>query len=894
MSTFFFKQFFDNSEEVYELKYCSVNLGIRVVVNSEEDDDELVTSDEEFLYLNPNSETEDYDSDRSGFLCLVEEFVIISGQNVPKDCQGYTKPNDHEMIKKKFKSKAKTTKAEDKSPEQMVVDSDQESDNDKSVRPKRSSRSKTKTNKRTSGEKTNTKKIQKSMVGHENKQTSKSCIEIPEADPSFLQNDFFESHMQYFLSQTMTPTQTSAIIQQTGRFSYMRSPQMDRSTMTLPKEQKREANIMIAPVLALFDEDNHWPTILKTLQHSMFAFRNSSSVTRSLAHRLLAHYDWTKDKVECLPKEKAYYEFLHNDILQQLVNDCLLRCDYSRTDILQIIGGQEGEANAWTFISKLIQFILNQTIKSQKNAEEKSNVDQNNLEGQDLLAISHLQLIVDLLFNDFKQFLNESDNYCTDIRGQNKPLICRVIWSHKSPNYLNSTFKYIIWLIVQVFKKVPKPETTQLLVQMFRIFDLGAECIRIASGNVRPFLNFSLNQPMPTTELVQQLKHESIATNFVMEQLLIASTLPWVTLQFCGLLLANFIVDLKTKYLVEKHRQISLKLVIESLTNARLTSNKSSANTSVSTPTNKTPQNSETESSSKKTTSRRRLSINVVTTPKQNNKTNQTLLRRNKYGENALHIACKKGDSLKVIEILEQTIIGLGPDPNDKDNAGYTPLGDAVYHKQVDCVRALIDWQKKSNKLLDFKSAPEGQTPLHDAIALNAIECAKLLIESGGPELLDVKRKGDDLTPRNLIRTKEMEEAIKLTQDQFKHKSLKISVDGKEEAKLFVKILKSFISSYVKTTNLTKFLQFNGLEPEADPEVDQDSWPDAFSSLFKRDIADTDIPFLIQELSVFLKLPKVVEHLMNLFESNAKEEIEDLEFMTEVLFRKKKLTDLFK
>ena len=109
-----------------------------------------------------------------------------------------------------------------------------------------------------------------------------------------------------------------------------------------------------------------------------------------------------------------------------------------------------------------------------------------------------------------------------------------------------------------------------LLIEMFKLFELSAECQRIGSGNVRPYVSFAFDKPTPITVLFQQLNDQSSAENDVFEKLLNCSNICWIKLQLSGHFMPKFIVDLKNKYFAEKRRKISLKLIVECLKNAKL------------------------------------------------------------------------------------------------------------------------------------------------------------------------------------------------------------------------------------------------------------------------------------------------------------------------------------
>ena len=807
---YYYKQIIDSKEEVIKLKKCFINLGKRIEIPSEDH----ISSDEEFKYFGFNSGTESYDSDLNGFHQIVNEYNRQMANK--SDEQMADKPKTKKLTKRRSNPK-RLKKTHEK---EVEIKMETESNEDKVADP-------------------------------EEDNVMNIC------EQTLLEDDFYETNMQFFMSQSLPMTQSSALIQQNGRFAYYHSKQNKDESL----KERQNIDHLLIPLTDMIDESDCWPLVLKTMTEYMFAFKRSSKYSKYLAHKVLAHYNWSEDKSDIDGEELTLIKRLHNQFLGTFMREILLNC-YSRDSIMEVISGSDVETNAWTFISKLITFLINESIGKSDAL---------------LIGFSHLKHIVKLIVDDFQQFLSESDDYCVDIQRIEKqknyrPLICRLIWSQKSPNYLNSVLKQLIFLIT----KVIKIRDDSLLTELFKLFEVSLECFRIGSGNARPYTSFSFERPTPVTELFQQLTYQSLNNNEVFDKLLRVSNICWVKVQLCGHFMTTFIVNLRNRYLKEKHRRISLKLIVECLTNATILSK-----TVVKPPITQPLSASKSRASSLRSeSSRRRSSIGLTN----NNKMNATKewSKKNKYGENALHTACIKGQTDKLREILQQSLQGFGPDPNDTDNAGYTPLCEAAINCRIDCIRALVEWQSESNKTLDFESGPGKQTALHDSIETNAIECAKLIIESGGLELLNIGRDFDGKTPKDLIKSQEMRQMIDLVSNSITSKSFspKIRINSEEDSKLFIEIIIDLIINYIETTKIDSFLDNS---ESNDSSVAQEMWPTIFFEVFQRDINESDITSLIEDLAVLRKLPQIIENLKTQFNGLALQLIADLEFTLSLL-----------
>ena len=139
------------------------------------------------------------------------------------------------------------------------------------------------------------------------------------------------------------------------------------------------------------------------------------------------------------------------------------------------------------------------------------------------------------------------------------------------------------------------------------------------------------------------------------------------------------------------------------------------------------------------------METNNDTISPKNNKSMKPL-KRNKYGETGLHVACRTGNVQKLEAILK-----TGPlDINDRDFNGWTPLHEACNSGKVECVKLLL--QNHADITLvagDYKI-----NPLQDAVQSGKIEVAQVLlghlhktnqlngmlvaINNNGPSLIDL------------------------------------------------------------------------------------------------------------------------------------------------------------
>ncbi|GAM55313.1 hypothetical protein JCM19231_5145 [Vibrio ishigakensis] len=105
-----------------------------------------------------------------------------------------------------------------------------------------------------------------------------------------------------------------------------------------------------------------------------------------------------------------------------------------------------------------------------------------------------------------------------------------------------------------------------------------------------------------------------------------------------------------------------------------------------------------------------------------------------------LHLAAYNGNQAEVVELLANN-----PDPDARDSYGGTALHAAMFQKNLEIVKLLIDAGFDVNAV----GPRNGYTPLHDAVWADNLPALKLLIENGG----DLSIKGlDGNTPLDKAR----------------------------------------------------------------------------------------------------------------------------------------------
>ncbi|XP_067936756.1 uncharacterized protein [Watersipora subatra] len=111
-----------------------------------------------------------------------------------------------------------------------------------------------------------------------------------------------------------------------------------------------------------------------------------------------------------------------------------------------------------------------------------------------------------------------------------------------------------------------------------------------------------------------------------------------------------------------------------------------------------------------------------------------TKQKRNHKGETPLHTACIRGDLAKVKQLLRDGETNV----NTPDNAGWTALHEACFHKHEDIVELLLTHKSSGFHFdgggeVDMLAAAGDHafTPLHDAVNVGSVAIVKLLLKHG-------------------------------------------------------------------------------------------------------------------------------------------------------------------
>jgi ankyrin repeat protein len=106
------------------------------------------------------------------------------------------------------------------------------------------------------------------------------------------------------------------------------------------------------------------------------------------------------------------------------------------------------------------------------------------------------------------------------------------------------------------------------------------------------------------------------------------------------------------------------------------------------------------------------------------------------FGQSAeLHKAAYSGDVGRVREILQK-----GVHPNERDSFGGTALHAAMFQKNMEIVKLLLEYKFDVNAV----GPQNGYTPLHDAVWADNLEAIQLLLAKGAKTSIKGK---DGLTP---------------------------------------------------------------------------------------------------------------------------------------------------
>lgn len=218
--------------------------------------------------------------------------------------------------------------------------------------------------------------------------------------------------------------------------------------------------------------------------------------------------------------------------------------------------------------SKSFDFLFNLICNSLRLCEKYKEFDlaERNLKirSKVLFTYQFYKLIMKFLIDDFDQFMKSSDNYSEDIHNivmDSKPLIIRILWDNKKPDYMSSGFKYFIML----FTKSCKFGIQQISEPLVQLFIRIAESIRICAGNVRPYLAINSTRMAITEELYNFSQKDLPPSQTENWAILHAyteslSSLSWLQLQMCVSVLKRF-VNLNQYFHKGKYK-LSLKMLL--------------------------------------------------------------------------------------------------------------------------------------------------------------------------------------------------------------------------------------------------------------------------------------------------------------------------------------------
>jgi len=128
------------------------------------------------------------------------------------------------------------------------------------------------------------------------------------------------------------------------------------------------------------------------------------------------------------------------------------------------------------------------------------------------------------------------------------------------------------------------------------------------------------------------------------------------------------------------------------------------------------------------------------------------------FGQSAeIHKAAYNGDIVKVRELLKK-----GVNPDERDSFGGTALHAAMFQKNMEIVRLLLENRFDVNAV----GPQNGYTPLHDAVWADNLEAVKILLNKGAQT--NIKGK-DGLTPYGKAKKEGRKEIVK----HFESKGIK-------------------------------------------------------------------------------------------------------------------------
>lgn len=373
--------------------------------------------------------------------------------------------------------------------------------------------------------------------------------------------NFNISRMIMFESQNIILSQLTQGSQQYGQFSYIQRKflpdSIDRKQLLMldknyTKNEKCLDRINMAKSFfsSLENINNSVELIIANVQTSSLYFTYPETCTIFFLRKFLNYYSiMNYASIEFPQHLDDYIKFIKHLFVEIFAN---YETSYWQRNHLLSLFQTPNFTNENTFIFDLIEF----QIDCMENIIKVENQHSWNRYRNNILFVSKLfSVITSFLLKDFENFLAISTNYFIDIASVNhdmKPLWVRLLWPFSKPEYMSRGAKYFIYLVVKAlgiyfkFKKTNCFYANIFVTSLFQLLSLTAECIRIGSGNIRPYLKITSNRNLVAFELWCQLSQIKLTNNFSLIKLVLNSIdQPWLNVQFCIEVLNNRFVNLK-------------------------------------------------------------------------------------------------------------------------------------------------------------------------------------------------------------------------------------------------------------------------------------------------------------------------------------------------------------
>lgn len=546
---------------------------------------------------------------------------------------------------------------------------------------------------------------------------------------------------------------------------------------------------------------------------------------------------------------------------------------WKQSNIMELFHFPEEERFSYDFFFNLCGHIFRLCLKHKQFNLDPSKA---HIHCDIIFAFEYFEVVMKFLIKDFDHFMNSIGFYPSDIDpnvSDTMPIIIRMIWQDKKPNYVSSEFKYFISHLVKSYNL----GIYKMFVYLMQLFTRLAETIRICAGNVRPYNPIHSLRVSVADELFVALQKDS---NKLTKELDIKSLqnfanftrqLPWLNQQFFVVILKRFIN--LTQHFHKGKYKLSLKMIlhlyltgdvsaVKSYKTKRMAEKiKQSASVNKQTIDFDALNNSEDLSWKSLDYFNPRFNVSnlEVVYRKYSSGGEKTA-----FGGNSMHIACRRGDS-NWIECLWELV-----DPNLPDFQGYTPLNDAVRFGHTKCVEKLIESSTKSGLQLEFETASlvDGATPLHNAIKGEDADAIRLILQFGGRHLLKIcdgaGQSAEDLLSELL---KEIVSSI-----NYNFTNVVPIFDNLNEAELYSWAVAGLIESYLATNQLWQFvdayqkyiLQRECLKEEVTDEDVREQFDNHFPIVWGRSSTEDDLDALMDDFKMLHKVHHFIEKFSQL------------------------------